>query len=140
MKANELRIGNLVTVNNPEYYPKLKGVILRVTSISPNRDDYSIGLEHINQKPNTYYQSYSQFIKFIEPIAISEKLIVEFGFENNELELGRWTFAKFWFNVKSGQLRLVDKSGLLLTHDNLKCVHQLQNLYFALRNEELAIV
>ena len=85
MKKNELRIGNLVTVNNLEYHPKLKGVILRVTSISLNSDDYSVGLEYINQKPNTYYEEYSQFVRFIEPIQLTEEWLINFGFE----KLGR---------------------------------------------------
>ena len=135
MKANELRIGNLVTVNNPEYHPKLKGVILRVTSISLNSDDYSVGLEHINQKPNTYYEAYSQFVRFIEPIQLTEEWLLKFGAN------------KYEFEHKENQYRI--ENMLFVIRENiffdygtgvkLQFVHQLQNLYFAINSEELTI-
>lgn len=131
MKANELRIGNLVTVNNPEYHPKLKGVILRVTSISPNSDDYSVGLEHINQKPNTYYETYSQFIRFIEPIQLTEEWLVKFGFDK---AVNGWWSSDEIFSYRDGYFGFgVDR------HTKIQYVHELQNLYFALTGEELTI-
>ena len=148
MKANELRIGNLVTVNNPEYHPRLKGVILRVTSISPNGDEYSIGLEHINQKPNTYYQSYSQFLRFIEPIQL-EKEILNDNFKSDNgnfwidlqthyLEL--ITVGRDWFPIYSQLPEFSSEDEQRVNLNSIQFVHQLQNLYFTLTGKELAIV
>lgn len=134
MKANELRIGNLVTVNNPKYHPKLKGVILRVTSISPNGDDYSVGLEHINQKPNTYYETYSQFIRFIEPIKLTKKLITDFGIVF-EKDYSSWIKGSFNLESKNGNFFFEVYSHYI----QVECVHQLQNLYFPLTGEELPV-
>jgi len=147
MKENELRIGNLVTVNNPKYHPKLKGVVLRVTSISPNGDEYSIGLEHINQKPNTYYQSYSQFLKFIEPIQL-EKEVLNDNFKSDNgnfwidlqthyLEL--ITVGSDWFPIYSQLPEFSSEEEQRVNLNSIQFVHQLQNLYFTLKGEELAI-
>ena len=144
--AKELRIGNLVRVNNPKYHPKLKGVILEVTSISETIDldrklTYSIGLKHINQKPNTYYETYSQFIYFIEPIKLTTKMLVKnFGFKKRDC----------WFYVGELNELLLRELDLVLCTDDMVIsyknylhpiltVHHLQNLYASNNNfKELA--
>jgi hypothetical protein len=131
--VHELSIGNLVTVNNPDYHPQLKGVVLRVTGITPNEKDYSISLEHINQIPNTYYPTYSQFLKFIEPIPLTEEWLLRFGFKKNRAGCSmkglKITFDSdekiFWVDYNfTGTCEL-------------RYVHQLQNIYFALTGNEL---
>ena len=49
--VKDLRIGNLIRINNPKYFPEIKGVILSVTAMSERlgldkENTYSIGLEH----------------------------------------------------------------------------------------------
>lgn len=142
MEAKELRIGNLVMVNNPESHPKLKDIVLEVTSIheSGNREGYThgVGLKHINQIPNRYYETYSQFIRFVEPIPLTEECLLKFGFHIN---------YKSEFTHKYSIL-LDDKIDVTLFPNiefryrgqilaEFKYVHQLQNLYFALTGTEL---
>ena len=82
-------------------------------------------------------------LKELEPIPLTEEWLVKFGFENDKkgliLEFKNYSYSYLWFNNNSGQLRLVSEGGKFLTHDNLKYVHQLQNLYFALTGKELEI-
>ena len=147
MKANELRIGNLVTVNNPEYHPKLKGVILRVTSISPNGDDYSVGLEHINQKPNTYNETYSQFLRFIEPIQLQKEFLNEkfksdngnfwIDLQTHYLEL--ITAGRDWFPIFSQCAEFSCDEEQRVNLNSIQYLHHLQNLYYTLTGEELPV-
>ena len=114
MKANELRIGNWVMGNKP----------FRV-------DGVNIAL-------------YEQTIKALDserwlPIPLTEEWLIKFGFEkikNNgiDYELHDCVIsfeAKWMFTSESYQNEV---RTLIPKH-----VHQLQNLYFALTNEELTI-
>lgn len=139
MKANELRIGNYVTVDNEKYHPKLKSVVLLVQAIDYNRDTenkntHSINLEHINQEENKYYESYAQFIKFINPIPLTEEWLVKFGFNNKG---NKYTIdnSRIICHLKID----IKVSGSKYRLNHIKNVHQLQNLYFALTGEELTI-
>lgn len=118
MKANELRIDNWVynktTKKEMQVYPMM----------IPQ-------LAQINDENN------------IEPIKLTKEWLFKFGFveagDEVLMDLGNWTNSMLWFNQNSGQLRLVESNGKYLTHDNLKYVHQLQNLYFALKGKELIL-
>jgi len=84
LKPSEIRIGNLVTVNSPEFMPQLKDVVLEVTGINQCKPlegyantGYSVQL--IDR--NNYNQTYSQFICFIEPIKCDEERLLDLGFE-----------------------------------------------------------
>lgn len=85
IKAGDIMIGNIVTVDNPKHHPKLKGVPLRVTGIQEvdfgNSVECHLNLEHINQDPNTYYDTYSQFFRFIRPIHLTEEILLKAGGE-----------------------------------------------------------
>lgn len=142
--AKELRIGNLVRVNNPKHHPKLKGVILEVTSISETVDldrklTYSIGLKHINQKPNTYYETYSQFIYFIEPIALTTEILINnFAVRQTQYYM-YFIYSDLKFRTK---LMLSSRNGIIILsryYYPILTVHHLQNLYAANNNfKELA--
>ena len=142
MKA-ELRIGNYVTVDNIEFHPKLKDVVLKVTGISETRNDYSISLEHINQIQNTYYETYSQFSFFIKPIPLTEEWLLKFGWgqsdehelcdnSNDVLFYYDYHFERFWIELDDSFT-----TNSICYNMNIKYVHQLQNLYFALTGKEL---
>ena len=86
LKPSDLRIGNLVTVNSPEFMPQLKDVILEVTGINQckpleglENTDYAVQL--IDRK--NYNQTYSQFICFIEPIKLVHDLFTDLNFSKN---------------------------------------------------------
>jgi len=154
MNQNELRIGNLVTVNNPEFHPKLKGVVLEVTSIheSGNREGYThgVGLRHVNQIPNRYYETYSQFVRFVEPILLTAELALGLGFKRFESDgvVGFDTFEPeektIWYEI--GKFTLVqwgENTEFYFSDNNLripvKYVHKLQNLYFEHTGVELQL-
>lgn len=148
MKPNELRIGNLVTVNNPEFWPKLKGVALEVMGVSRcqplegyENTDYAVQL--IDR--NNYNQTYSQFICFIEPILISKKSLEIFNpinvydLRKDILHDKDHSFI-FWF-YKNGRIDLRIGGRDFKDHESrkkrYKYIHQFQNLYFDMTTEEL---
>ena len=109
MKASELRIGNLVLIENEVHK-------LRI------RDIYHI--EHSSLK--------------VEPVPLTEEWLVKFGFKkqpnlfyDNEVE-----YAKQWENhevVIGHNMELYNG----IFSRIIKHVHELQNIYFALTGEEL---
>lgn len=145
MKQTELRIGNIVTVDNPKYHPQLKGVLLRVTGIQEqvisNKIEYCVQLEHINKKANTYYQTYSQFVEYIKPVALTEHWLLDFGFKN---ENGYYSKGAFLISLaddascffKDGRVYFNSR---VIIENQSKYVHQLQNLYFTLTGEDLIL-
>jgi len=141
--AKELMIGNLVTVDNPKYHPKLKDVVLMVTAIKPawniitKKEDYSISLVYPNQEPNTYYDSYSQFIKYIKPIKLDEELYLKMGFvwKNGMLRKGNIRVLEIQEPFGGGYEVFADNMHL----NHIKKCHQLQNFYLTSTNEKLKI-
>ncbi len=129
----ELRIGNYVTVNNPNYHAKLKDVVLEVTGINPNtwkgKSTYAISLGHINQEENKYYETIGQFIKYIEPIPLTEQWLKDFGFK---------PLGKDW--VKDLCIVHTRKRGYVIraTMSPIKTVHRLQNYFYSVKEKELA--
>lgn len=119
MKASELRIGNLVYVGN-----KLRHVCGTIDKT----------IQHNYHPQNsTYSENYENEC---EPIPLTEEWLVKFGFENfyNEF-LSSNGYFDLIFNDDKVSLR-VEGQWLSL---EIKYVHQLQNLYFALTNEELTL-
>jgi hypothetical protein len=109
MEANELRIGNFVLQDNE--------IISGITSNSIHKFD--LGL-----------------IK-LEPILLNEEWFNKFGYydENNPntFEKDEYTIDAHTFWDCNGMF-IDDKNGV-----RIKYVHQLQNLYFALKQRELTI-
>ena len=116
LSATELRIGNLVGIAS-----SLNFSIGKVTLISNNR----ILLENKISNKNH---------KFI-PVELTEELLLRLGFEkDNELNFVKFSFkVHFWSRYNSYMY------GWIGGNIELKYVHQLQNLYFALTGEELTI-
>jgi len=128
MKANELRLGNLINYKT--------GGICQVAFIALSIADYGIcGFV----KPECF-----------EPIPLTEEWLVKFGFEwsceyheRNPMEIDidlhnsftiypPFEYKKYWYvsvTMPSGGTWEID----------VKYIHQLQNLYFALTGEELTI-
>ncbi len=135
MDAKELRIGNLVKINNSllietenEIY-KIIGFNERTDWEFPDSDGV-ISLQHIES-----IRTYSQFSQFIEPIPLTEEWLLKFGFEYDSIIWGKEllmlspneTFFNIWVETLTyGRLEI-----------EMRYVHQLQNLYFALTGEEL---
>lgn len=126
IKANELRIGNFI-----EY----DGRIFQIDTISNefptlNTDEFGIGVVDWNN---------------IQPIPLTEEWLLNFGFgideeydntfiDNTSLknEIIRVSIDSHYFTIELF-------CGQVLEIPNIKYVHQLQNLYFALTGEELTI-
>lgn len=149
--AKELRLGNIVTVDNQKHHPKLKGTPLIVMGVSENNNGICVNLEHIHKQPNTCYETYSQLIDFLEPITINDKLLLKCGFEKKDpirctmlLSLDdsytindnmaptlQWWIGKDYVSVC--------RSGIGAKSAKCNSLHQLQNLYFALTGKELEV-
>ncbi len=110
MRANELRIGNLVTT---------AGVQVKAMAID------------IMELENGSLE--------IEPIALTEEKLLEFGFE----KIYNGSFVKddfFGYLSKSEKgYDLIDYEGNSVNDNPISHVHQLQNLFFALTGEELQL-
>lgn len=129
MKANELRIGNIIHYNGNK---KEIGVISKIAkSVVPNIDYVGIdGRQDIN------YQC-----KHIKPIPLTEEWLKKFGFFIVETNKCVDAFKEnFRYSIQQ-----VDNSNQWFWCDgetvitNLEFIHQLQNLYFTLTNKELKL-
>lgn len=142
MKANELRIGNVVTINNEKHHPEMKGIPLIVCGIEKLRDDEGakILLKYPDDKDNVVLPAFSQFERFIEPIILDQDIMRKYGFiETFQGIYSTWNFLDFgnYFEVQQ------DSSGFNF-HTTpkwivIEYVHQLQNLYFSITGNELEI-
>lgn len=131
MKANELRIGNLVF--EEKGYPAMA----RIVGIKENNiiEIYSF------MANNGADFNYECECSSCEPIPLTEEWLVKFGFVrlgNQETWFGRALWTKGTFAVMHGY---GTTNGQRTRYDMIEFdyVHQLQNLYFALTGEELEI-
>ena len=117
MKANELRIGNICEIYDaPQIYKEENGII----AIEAITIHYFVSGEDLK----------------LRGVLLTEDWLIKFGFRkyNNKNH-----FKKHWV---SGFININGIFCLLSynqRHHNITYVHQLQNLYFALTNEELTI-
>ncbi len=131
MKATELRIGNKF---------ECMGMIQTVFEIIDNTDRGRIiqnGYEHLIaciENKNQYKPVE------INPIPLTEEWLIKFGFTGDSImglavkySLNR---IDIWYNKKLDEALL---DNVKYKRIYIKYVHQLQNLYFVLTNEELII-
>jgi hypothetical protein len=121
MKAKELRIGNFINYRIEDKFDERKEW-LEVSEID------AIDLQCID---DIYYS----------PIPITKEWLIKFGFKKNNRAYKLSNFGKFIFFEQLNSFGFYPAGLLnsLIRMDNLKSVHQLQNLYFALTGEELEI-
>jgi hypothetical protein len=131
MKANELRIGNWIELDND----------LRLEHKHNQRINKirTIDCQLVSDE-NEYY---GQLYEFIKPIPLTEEWLVRFGFtpdhndyffecEDHGVELeASWSSR----NMQTGETF----GWHISEYQHVKSVHQLQNLYFALTGEELKL-
>ncbi|WP_396180038.1 hypothetical protein [Flavobacterium sp.] len=131
MKAQDLRIGNLV--KTPRGIKSINGLGFKDTVVS-SKDYYATF--------NNLHEGY--FLDHCEPIPLTEEILLKCGFEfvrNND--------EPFYQLIKNG---IVFNSDYLSVEDSIDCafnignnllkfkyLHQLQNIFFTLTNEELTI-
>ena len=134
MKATELRIGNLVKINN-ELLPETKNEIYKVYGLNAKFDlsfPDSSGVISLNDTKSI--RIYSQFDEFIKPIPLTEEWLLRLGFESTNT----YYFSKCNLHLQ-GDIRGFHLVISRIDGIKVKYVHQLQNLYFALTGEELTI-
>ena len=128
MKANEWRIGNYI-------YNYINGYrcLCKVNSIDINGIRVWDFIKEVKDDTNQSY-TYETF-----PIPLTEEWLLKFGFkkdgmyyENEHVQLSKMT-AKNGYDYYCSDLDF----SVFITE--IKYVHSLQNLYFALTNEELCI-
>lgn len=138
IKENEFRIGNLVTIDNPDSWSELKDIPLAITGFHQTTDcdkidTYAINLEHINKKPNTYYESYSQFIKFIKPIQLTDELFEKVG---GKIDRSGIEDVYYMEGIGVG-LKAGGSYYFLQGMARVECLHYFQNLFYVLNRVEL---
>lgn len=140
MKANELRIGNLVSIHPTALHTN--GLL-----------DKNMAFEISELKKDVaHFKNFhtGEYYKDICPIPLTKEWLLKFGFEK--------TYAKNCYKISLGKfiehylcITLVDKGNIVTLLDNYgekevlmvftsrisEYVHQLQNLYFALTGTEL---
>lgn len=125
MEANEFRKGNLV-----EYYVGEDGI----EWLGYIMDGWSIS--NFEDKPYEFVNSH-------RPILITEEWLINLGFEHyktdksNVYKSGIFMFVYPFDGRFKGKRMVTLANALTLDENNIKYVHQLQNLYFALTGEEL---
>ena len=123
IQANELRIGNLVNSKNDG--------IISITNISEK--SVAVSEAHCyNHIP----------VEFISPIPLTEEWLLKFGFKKrknrhlfhweNKIVISEYKdeFENFFYPKTGYDIRFSNE---------IKYVHQLQNLYFALTGAELTV-
>lgn len=121
MEAKELRIGNYVYKFDIDYRPYKP--IVDYDCFEAIEVNIEI-LRDIHNKSKTDYDCY-------KPIPLTEEWLLKFGFKKKSS-----SFVIFPVSIKKQTKNAFFYSPTSL---NLKSVHQLQNLYFALTGEELTV-
>lgn len=135
MPSNELRIGNLFNFKNEDH-----SEIAPIYSFNYNLSLISSGTPESNR-------AYPFNGVTIEPIPLTEEWLLRFGFEKRVLTTQIGVFNEYSiyhdaFNLASIEWLDEEKSAYLCFEGtqcgiDIKYVHQLQNLYFALTGKEL---
>jgi hypothetical protein len=117
MKAQELRIGNLIQTDYAG--------ILEVININ------SEGFGYVDVRIPTFKAIGRHELKYCQPIPLTEDWLIKLGFY--EAQWGYYSFGELVINV-DGHVYFGETETWIA---EIHFVHQLQNLYFALTNEEL---
>lgn len=164
--SKELRIGNFVTIDNPNSWAKLKDIPLEVTGINNHMDNQDLELfPHSNGKVNlkSEFETYGQFSQFIKPIPLTKETIekyidwsFEFGFNRSVVEKKYWIEHQFLmenaidgctdFEIIISENKISDDIQInyyiddkLLEFGLEDTLHNLQNLFFISTGQELPI-
>ena len=130
MEAKDLRIGN---------YLQFKKSLIDVYGLHEEKT-YNHIVEH------NYFDNETEDI---EPIPLTEEWLLKFGFVEKGIYFEKWKLRiePFILTENIFCVRLITSPIFVvyiipyssIEMSNIKYVHQLQNLYFALTNEELTI-
>jgi hypothetical protein len=128
MKASELRIGNLVKTCTPNMKIMIPHIDAQVQAISlfgelsflhePTREGFEMPAQHVTGIP------------------LTEEWLLKFGF----IRVRDYpVYSKNDLRIELNIAKSEWTADLYIDRTAIQCVHQLQNLYFALTGEELEI-
>ena len=131
MKKTELRIGNFVGIKETALHAD-----------GCNHSEAIFEIEEI-KKDVVQFKGYhaNEYYKDLKPIPLTEQWLLDFGFKD---EIGYYSKGAFLISLaddascffKDGR---VSFKSMVIIENQPKYVHQLQNLYFALMQEELIL-
>lgn len=123
MKVNELMIGNFVNFNGTHL------IVNGFWSVES-------GMIAAGSKDKKIYSGVLNCNEF-EPIKITEEWLLRFGFEKNiENNIVWWLGDVMIWKLPNGSFKLYYGD---IRWNEIKYVHQLQNLFFALKGKELTL-
>lgn len=122
MKAKDLRIGSIISINGEP----IKGGI-----------SYTV-IQDVSMKERRLKNAYLDLITH-EPIPITEQWLMDFGFEYAKME--RWMKGAFClhFDYNEDSIKRFYYCPDTLPDIYIEHVHQLQNLYHSLTGKELIL-
>ncbi|WP_299129367.1 hypothetical protein [uncultured Winogradskyella sp.] len=141
IQPNELRVGNYVKGIDDAYIDrdnKINENIFRVSLIAKDVVKLDIGFDAVQRYERNPIISPS--LKELKPIPLTEQWLIDFGFENKYCDDEDNPIYKF-NSIEIVKLLFKDKFNLYASFPSIeiKHIHQLQNLYFALTGEELKL-
>jgi len=127
MKTNEWRLGNLLQINH-------NGVV-EYWKVSGLDDENGLKIKLFNSNTTPIYDGNYKH----EPIPLTEELLLKCWFKKSsgqsfEIILNDWT--KLYYNCGYFEISI---NGHAFSLNHIKYLHQLQNLYFVLTQQELEI-
>ena len=133
MDAKELRIGNYILDYEAE--PEVS-IYWKVEEIQRLSNDKAL-----NQTIGVTYRKGSCWTCDPEPIPLTEEWLVKFGFEleDEKIYYHLDSYEDIYITKTSYSFSIYNATHFTNIKQGIKHVHQLQNLYFALTNEELTI-
>lgn len=141
VKASELRIGNLVTLNAKQRQELFHNQIHAQKEFYQVKTIYSDGDIALELDDEIVDLSETE----IQPIELTEQYLLDFGFTENlehehpsfdEMNLGDFYIGNY--NDKYWIMEDLDQGST--GSPEIKYVHQLQNLYFAITGTELTLI
>lgn len=153
IKPEDLSVNrSIVMIDNPEYHPKLKGIPMIVMGIRESNYKQQIGWSITLFKAGNPIvpedcDEYNQKINYLKPIPLTEEVLVDWcGFEkinSNVPNLCRKEFIIGYMNIRFDSIDGIRispvYSGSAIPLPDIKYLHQLQNLYYSLKQTELII-
>jgi len=115
MKANELRIGNLIDLGNR--IAKINEIYHTACTV--------LDLEETQDTIEDYERT--------KPIPLTRESLLKFGFQD------KFSEKRIYFRIKGMLIEVKNGSKFYYNNIHLKYIHQLQNLYFALTGKELIL-
>lgn len=147
IEPRDLIEGNLVTIDNEEVWPNLKGKIFKIVDSEKVKDQYLLD-NFPNSKRIVFVvddegREYNQLDEFIRHIPLSEDVLVKLGFKKDEINNCIYISipeikTEIHFEVYAAGLVCViySSTGSVVPND-IEYAHQTQNLFHSLTGEEL---